>query len=331
MHGDRWRSYRYDTLGRWAGVCGMGVTARPAMDGGTAYGLPADARFQVAQTLDAEGFERHALGEYQLVLWRHAAVFGFLQPKIVVMHPSTDINREKLILAGLYLSRYDSRGLEELGFSSFVEAFNVIGYSLGSKPASIKNYRDEFDPLHPNSRRGWHKRPVRDYCLQVYERYKDLDFESFTAVIKAFLRGQVDVWEEGEENTRSYFANRLITGLAAERYFESIQASLPEFENYSFENTTHLGCGYDFRLRNGASKDFLAVEVKGLRERTGGVSLTPKEHAVAGDLKGRYFLFVVKNFRESPTHENFRDPLSGRLQFKKHERVVVQVSWLTSV
>jgi hypothetical protein len=36
--------------------------------------------------------------------------------------------------------------LKELSFESFVEAFNVIGYALGSKPASIKNYRDEFDP-----------------------------------------------------------------------------------------------------------------------------------------------------------------------------------------
>ena len=62
--------------------------------------------------------------------------------------------REKLILVGLYLSKYDSLGLKRLGFSSFVEAFNVIGYALGSKPASIKNYRDEFDPLFPNRRQA---------------------------------------------------------------------------------------------------------------------------------------------------------------------------------
>jgi hypothetical protein len=39
--------------------------------------------------------------------------------------------REKLILTGLYLSKYDSAGVRRLGFESFVEAFNVIGYSLG--------------------------------------------------------------------------------------------------------------------------------------------------------------------------------------------------------
>ncbi len=52
--------------------------------------------------------------------------------------------REKLILVGLYLSKYDSLGLKRLGFDGFVEAFNVFGYAMGSKPASIKNYRDEF-------------------------------------------------------------------------------------------------------------------------------------------------------------------------------------------
>src|SRR5258708_27539037 len=66
--------------------------------------------------------------------------------------------REKLILVGLYLAKYDSLGLKRLGFESFAEAFNVIGYALGSRPASIKNYRDEFDPLFPNRRKGWHKR-----------------------------------------------------------------------------------------------------------------------------------------------------------------------------
>jgi hypothetical protein len=97
------------------------------------------------------------------------------------------------------------------------------------------------------------------------------------------------------------------------------------------ENTTRLGCGYDFRLRTEAHEDFLAVEVKGLKERMGSLSLTPKEHAAAEKLRERFFLFVVRNFQESPFHEIFQDPLSGRLQFRKMERVTLHVSWLASV
>lgn len=244
--------------------------------------------------------------------------------------------REELIRAGLFLAKYDLLGLKQLGFTSFVEAFNVIGYAMGAKPASIKNYRDEFDPLFPNHRKGWHKRQTRPYCQSVYERYESLDLESFTGLIKSFFGYDENIWsglhaKEEQNDGDTSFARRLITGLAAERYFESVQSSLPEFEGYVVENTTRFGCGYDFRLKAETSRDFLAVEVKGLRGRIGSLSLTPREYESATDLKDRFFLFVVKNFQESPCHENFQDPLSGRLLFKKKERVTVQVSWLVSV
>ena len=96
-------------------------------------------------------------------------------------------NRDKRVLAGLYLSRYDSRGIKQLGFSTFTEAFNVIGYALGSRPLNIKNYRDEFDPKFENGRKGWHKRKIRDYCLKVFQQYENLDFTAFTALIQSFF------------------------------------------------------------------------------------------------------------------------------------------------
>jgi hypothetical protein len=245
--------------------------------------------------------------------------------------------REKLILVGLYLSKYDSLGLEQLGFDSFLEAFNVIGYALGSRPASIKNYRDEFDPLFPNHRKGWHKRPTRDYCLTVFEKYNDLDFESFTGLVRSFFGYDENLESdlqsvERPKDAASSFAQRLITGLAAEQYFESIQAELPEFKNYLIENTTRYGCGYDFRLRSKlGDDDFLAVEVKGIKGKSGGLMMTQKEYDVASAMRNRFFLFVVRNFCESPSHEIFMDPLSGGLRFRKRELVTIQVSWLTNV
>lgn len=244
--------------------------------------------------------------------------------------------REKLILTGLYLSKYDSVGLKHLGFGSFTEAFNVIGYALGARPASIKNYRDEFDPLFPNRRRGWHKRPIRSYCLKVFDDYKRLDLGSFTGLIKSFVGyddSTLSEFQRGREpsDRSSQFAQRLITGAAAEQYFESLQPTIPELKGYRARNVTRLGCGYDFRLEFSAATGFLAVEVKGLRGMTGTLSLTPKEHDVASSLRERFLLFVVKNFRESPSHEIFWNPLSSRLVFKKKEIVIVQTSWLTNV
>ncbi len=251
--------------------------------------------------------------------------------------PTKMATRQKLILSGLYLSKYDSLGLKNLGFENFTEAFNVIGYGLGSRPASIKNYRDEFDPLFPNRRRGWHKRPTRDYCRSVFEQYKGLDLESFTGLVKSFFgftetESDEIALTEQENDGASSFARRLITGLAAEQYFESVHAELNEFKGYVVENTTRFGCGYDFRLRTEPNhKDFLVVEVKGLKEQTGSLSMTPKEYEVASALRERFFLFVVRNFRESPSHSIFQNPLSSCLHFKKTERVTVQVSWLATV
>ncbi len=226
--------------------------------------------------------------------------------------------------------------MKQLGFRTYAEAYNVVGYALGSRPLSIKNYRDEFDPLFPNPRKGWHKREIREYCKKVLDEYEDLDFGSFTGLIKSFVGydenalSVVQSRDEREERA-SGFANRLITGLAAERYFESVHSTLPEFRGCAIENTTQLGCGYDFKLCREKSKDFLAVEVKGIRQRVGSISLTPREYEVATELRDRFYLFVVKNFQKTPYHELFLNPVAGKLQFTRTERVLIQVSWLTRV
>lgn len=245
--------------------------------------------------------------------------------------------REKSILLGLYLSKYDTAGLKRLGFDTFTEAFNALGFAVGSRPASIKNYRDEFDPLFPNRRKGWHKRQVRQYCLKVLEEYRSLDLESFSTLVESLVGYSENAASAlpsrpGRRLVKSGFAERLITGLAAERYFESIQNNLPEFSGYISQNTTRLGCGHDFRLDSVPPADnFLAVEVKGLKGVTGLLSMTPKERQTAATLRSRFFLFVVKNFREAPFHEIFQDPLNGSLTFRKQERATVQISWVATV
>jgi len=254
----------------------------------------------------------------------------------MLLNPGQIATREKLILAGLYLSKYDSAGVKKLGFASFIEAYNVVGYALGSRPASIKNYRDEFDPLISKRRKGWRNRPTRDYCLKVFQQYQDLDFETFTGLIRSFVGYDDNLWSEiktkdEKANAETLFAKRLITGLAAERYFEAAQPTIPEFRHYTVVNTTRLGCGYDFQLTPASDGNFLAVEVKGLKEITGSLFLTPKEYETAGNLTDRFFLFVVKNFRKTPFHEIYRNPLSGALRFARKERVTVNISWSTSV
>ena len=240
--------------------------------------------------------------------------------------------RERAVLAGLYLSKFDSRGLRRLGFDSFVEAFNVIGSALGVRPASVKNYRDEFDPLFPNRRQGWHGRPIREYCKAVFDAYGGLNLEKFTDLLERviYVRHDLDVLMdavERQEGDDCSFAKRLITGQAAEQYFRSVYREIDFFRNMELEDTTDLGCGFDFRLLT--QDTFYGVEVKGMNEPTGSISLTSKEHSVASILGRRFFLFVVRNFRENPFHELYQDPLDGPLVFLRTEHKTVQINWTT--
>jgi hypothetical protein len=248
----------------------------------------------------------------------------------MTLNPSNIPPRTQQVLAGLFLSKFDTQGLKVLDCETFVEAFNLLGYGLGGKPGSIKNYRDEFDPLFPNPRKGWHRRPRRDYCSLVYEQYKDLNLSDFAGIITSFL-GCADLELSAQaipDYGQTSFAKRLATGIAAENYFQAVQPGIEQFKYYEVEDTTKLGYGYDFRLWNRQGPGYLAVEVKGLTEQKGSISFTEKEYVTATALGDKFFLFIVKNFRESPFHEIHKNPASSHLRFSKQERIVTQVAWM---
>jgi len=242
--------------------------------------------------------------------------------------------RESLIFAGLYLSKFDAEGLTRLGFASFTEAFNAIGLSLKGRPASLKNYRDEFDPFFPNARLGWHKRPLRKYCEAVYEEFGKLEIEEFARLLQPLVLGiatvegleDIDLEPPATDEPTS-FAKRLITGAAAEGYFEQVFSRIEPFRDCEFVNTTRIGCGFDYKITTPQNSDFLAVEVKGMSGISGSVMLTEKEHQVADRLGSRYFLFVARNFAEEPFHSLYRDPLSCGLVVTPKRRTVQVTSW----
>jgi hypothetical protein len=237
--------------------------------------------------------------------------------------------RDKSILTGLYLSKYNEIALIELGFNSFQEAFNILGFALGNKPASIKNYRDEFDPLFPNNRKGWHKRPIREYCNFFYEQYKNVDFIIFSNLIKSFyiknyeLEKFISVIEKKDYSES--IAKRLLTGKSAEEYFKLEYNKIEVFNSFELSDTTQMACGFDYKLS--LKSDFYCIEVKGLNELKGGIQLTEKEFLVAKSLKTKYCLFVVKNFKEKPFHDFIFDPLNSRLNFKENKREVIQTTY----
>lgn len=241
--------------------------------------------------------------------------------------------RDRAILIGLYLSKFDDEALSAFGFEGVKQAFNTLGYSVGTKPASIKNYRDEFDPYFPNPRKGWHKRQLRNYCKRFLDDFGNLNFIDFTDLIKGFVIKDYAIEQfinkiEKKDYSETV-AKRLITGTAAEEYFKANFHKVNDFENFDLSDTTKLACGFDFKLS--LDIDYYCVEVKGLNANSGSIAMTEKEFGVAQNLKERYCLFVVSNFIETPVHQYFFDPLSSRLSFKKIERPIIQTTYNTQI
>lgn len=237
---------------------------------------------------------------------------------------------DKAILMGLFLSRYDKQALESFGFTGFRQAYNVLGLSIGFIPKSIQNYRDEFDPYFPNNRKGWRNRNLRDYCREFMDATADMSFDEFYNLIKYFLDGGViderDIVKERRKASRGFMANRLITGKAAEEYFMMNYQRIDPFQNYVLQDTTQMGCGFDFKLS--LSEKHFYVEVKGINDKTGSILMTEKEHSVADDLRELYCLFVVSNFRDTPEHHLFFNPLYvPQLEFKCQEQQVTRISY----
>jgi len=248
--------------------------------------------------------------------------------------------REKLIICGLFLSKFDRTGLEYMGFSSFLEAYNVLGYGLQSKHMNIKNYRDEIDPYFPNPRTGWKSREMRSHCRDVIAMYGGQDLATLGNLVRSFVLPESriemipavrEVLSKHVDINESTFAKRAITGQSAERYFETSFSSMPEFHDCTLTDTTSFGCGFDFEMTHQPSGGFLAVEVKGLREKRGSILITELEYEMADLLGSEFYLVVVRNFSETPFHTVFQDPIRNGLKLKKTERLTSEIQWSANI
>jgi len=65
------------------------------------------------------------------------------------------------LMCGYYLSRFDGGAYDSLHLGNKTQTHAAIARALGVPPLSLKNWRDEFDPAHENSRQGWHNREMR--------------------------------------------------------------------------------------------------------------------------------------------------------------------------
>ena len=197
------------------------------------------------------------------------------------------------MICGYFLSRLDGRGYNNLGFGNQRETHARIGELLGVKPASVKNWRDEFDPIHDNGRRGWADREMLPSRVRVVETFKDVTDSELTEIVGVILANPSGYIarhvlsllddglrrvgaEEGGEEEPGWRPTRAQTGQRAEQLFEAYHECTGLPACGALRDTRLEGCGYDYSIEMGEASGPLAVEVKGW-SGTGG-KLWPEFH-----------------------------------------------------
>jgi len=245
-------------------------------------------------------------------------------------------NNHKLgLYVSYYLSRFDEEAYQNLGFGNQVETHNKIGELLSVKPHTVKNWRDEFDPLFGH-RAGWYQRPMNPSRIRVAQALENLDELQVRSIAKDILTGKIQEEPDEEEQlltiasdetkgkSTQKFILRAPTGKAAEEYFQKHFSENKFPVDGKLIDCRDLGVGYDFRIETVTEKYF--VEVKGLSEFTGGVLFTNKEWATAKEHGEKYFLCVVSNLNEKAEIVFIQNP-ADKLNPKKNIYTSIQISW----
>jgi 5-methylcytosine-specific restriction protein A len=118
------------------------------------------------------------------------------------------------LIVAYYLSKYDDLAYEQLGFKKGQKtaAHKELGRILGVNSNSVKNMRDEFDPIHDNPRAGWHQRPLRPSRAKVVEQFQEMTQEEIRDFVLELLTNPKfshteeveEIWSAPVFRTRCY-------------------------------------------------------------------------------------------------------------------------------
>ena len=245
------------------------------------------------------------------------------------------MNRNHILgmICGYYLSRFDKEAYAHLGFSTRQATHEGLGTALGVPATSIKNWRDEFDPIHDNPRKGWHKREMRPYPRRVVEALGHLtESELFELVSQLTIYPYdhisnnivIALTELDSGREKDLYSLRGLTGIQAEEAFCQFHEQSGEPISGKLLDRRYDQCGYDFEII--ADPISIAVEVKGLAGQRGGITFTHREWKTARLRGESYYLAIVRNVATTPQISLLRNP-AANLNAEMRTYTTIQVTW----
>jgi hypothetical protein len=239
----------------------------------------------------------------------------------------------KSLVVAYAMSRLDERFLAEWGFPTWKAAFERFGSALNVRPASFKNLRDEFDPVHNNSRRGWANRPMRRARARVVSDFSEISDEGLTEIVRGILAGDSTVTNEvvrpliTSHDRVANVAMRLRTGRLAEDYFLGQSERICGIPTVDIQDKRNDAQGFDFGV---SSRPSLQIEVKGLTSEAGEIVFTDLEWKTAQRSGDQYWLVVVGRLPSRPKAKLHVDPYR-LLRIKPRIERCVRLSWRSRV
>jgi len=238
------------------------------------------------------------------------------------------------LIVGYAMSRLDQRYLVARGCKTWKGAFREAGDILKILPASLKNLRDEFDPVHGNARRGWWKRPLRPNRQRVMGELCEVSDSALVEMVDRILRRDDGTIQEVVRPLSASVprgqiynvAERLRTGGLAERFFLANSALIVDIHEAQLLDHRTFAGGYDFGVKD---RPDLAIEVKGMKKKRGGILFTDREWSEARIRRDDYWLVVVGNLETSPLARVVRDPTSALSATCRYQSVIT-ANWQTT-
>lgn len=230
-------------------------------------------------------------------------------------------NYEMLNLIGYGLAKFDNSLIKEFGFSTKNSFYDYcIKQGVADTSGTIKNRMDMFDHFFPeNGRKGWWQKgdTYKHRKLYIDSLFGNEDVKGFANTIKLYLQEKFNAKNidlPANPIIESRFKKMQETGLEAELYFLNNYQSIEIFNGGEIKDARLYGDGYDFQIN--FNTNFLLVEVKGVRRKSGSLRFTENEFNKARKYKSDYVLSIILNLNEVPIIKTIINPVK-ELEFKQ--------------
>lgn len=237
------------------------------------------------------------------------------------------------IVIGYAMSRLDREYLLARNFSSWEQAYAEAGEALSKSPRTFDNLRDEFDPVHPNPRRGWHQRQLRPNRQRVLDELKDISNDALLELVTRIVKRDENATAAAIDSLAVVnriahnVAERLLTGRRAEEYFLANSEPIIRVTENEILDMRQMACRYDFSVQY---KPEWAIEIKGLKTSKGSIQFTDREWSEAKNRREDYWLIVIGNLSQEPIPRIIRNP-HGNLPAESKFRQALTVEWHSTV